>query len=153
MEIRRVVRRVLWVIVLVGAFAGGAACDRLVAPDSPEAMAAEIMSPFCPGRTLASCPSSSANELQAEIAGRLRRGETREAIVADLRTRYGAVIDGAPPAEGVGLMLRVAPFIVGILILWVLSRFARISALPELTPPVADPGRRQQLEDDLADLD
>lgn len=139
-----------WVLLVL---AGASGCGRLVGPDTPETMAAEIMSPFCPGRTLASCPSSAANELQAEIAGRLRTGESRDAIVADLRTRYGAVIDGAPPAQGVGMLLRIAPFIVGVMILWLLSRLARVRALPEPQPVAASAAQRQQLEDDLSDLD
>jgi cytochrome c-type biogenesis protein CcmH/NrfF len=107
----------------------------------------------CPGRTLATCPSLAADDLQAEIATRLKAGDTREQIMKDLERKYGTVVLGAPPAEGVGLLLRTVPFLVGLGIVWLLSRLASVRRdAPETVPPT-DSRLMAQLDDDLSDLD
>ncbi len=146
MGLGRWMGRGLLVVVMLGA-----GCAE--APPTSEQMAKEIMSPFCPGRTLATCPSLAADDLQAEIATRLKAGDTREQIMKDLEAKYGTVVLGAPPAEGVGLLLRTAPFIVGLGIVWLLSRLASVRRdVPESVPPT-DSRLMAQLDDDLSDLD
>lgn len=65
-------------------------------------LSAELMSPFCPGRTLASCPSPQAAELIQWMVVQEAGGATREQVIASLIEDYGEEILGAPPAEGVG---------------------------------------------------
>lgn len=142
----RSMTRVLFLVAILGA-----GCAE--APPTSEQMAKDIMSPFCPGRTLATCPSLAADDLQAEIATRLKAGDTREQIMKDLEAKYGTVVLGAPPAEGVGLLLRTVPFLVGLGIVWLLSRLASVRRDVAETVPPADSRLTAQLDDDLADLD
>jgi len=79
-------------------------------------LAGELMSPFCPGRTLASCPSPQAAELVQWMVLQEAAGATQEEVVANLVDRYGEEILGAPPAKGITLWAYVFPvlgFVVG----------------------------------------
>ena len=88
------------------------------------ALSHEIMSPYCPGMTLANCPSEAAAQLRTEIAGRFRAGESRAAIVDGLVGRFGDTIRGTPRPRGVALFLWVVPGLVGAAIVWALIRSA-----------------------------
>ncbi|MFO0689001.1 MAG: cytochrome c-type biogenesis protein CcmH [Myxococcota bacterium] len=67
------------------------------------------MSPFCPGRTLASCPSPQAGELIQWIATQGGGGRLRDEVIAILVERHGEEILGAPPAKGITLWAYVFP--------------------------------------------
>ena len=69
----------------------------------------ELMSPFCPGRTLSSCPSPQAAELVQWIVTQEAAGATREEVLEVLVERYGEEILGAPPAKGITLWAYVFP--------------------------------------------
>lgn len=73
------------------------------------ALAHELMSPFCPGRTLAACPSEQATELRQWILLQEAAGATREDVIAVLESRYGDVIKSSPEAEGWGLAAWLLP--------------------------------------------
>ena len=72
-------------------------------------LASELMSPFCPGRTVASCPSPQASELIQWIQVQEAAGATKEEVVGMLIERFGEEIQGAPPAEGITLWAYVFP--------------------------------------------
>ena len=72
-------------------------------------LAGELMSPFCPGRSLASCPSPQAAEMIQWIATQEAAGVTREAVIAILVERHGEEILGAPPARGITLWAYIFP--------------------------------------------
>lgn len=74
-------------------------------------LAGELMSPFCPGRTLAACPSPQAGELIQWIALQEAAGATRDEVVAQLIERHGEEILGAPPARGITLWAYVFPIL------------------------------------------
>ena len=79
-------------------------------------LAGNLMSPYCPGRTLASCPSPQAAELVQWIVVQEAAGATREEVVEMLIERFGEEILGAPPAKGITLwayLLPVLGFVVG----------------------------------------
>ena len=61
-----------------------------------------VMSPYCPGRLLADCPSSAAFELRAEILGRLESGESDADVERDPYGKFGDSIRAVPPAMGWG---------------------------------------------------
>ncbi len=93
-----------------------------------------LMSPFCPGRLIANCPSSAAAELREKIRGQLAQGATVEEITNDLYATYGDGIRSMPEATGFGLLAWAAPgafFVVAgvFLALWIRST-ARKSAPP-----------------------
>src|SRR6185369_2733652 len=68
-----------------------------------------VMSPFCPGLTLAACPSAAAVSLRADILRRLEDGQPREAIISDLVATYGDRIRGTPDPSGIALLLWILP--------------------------------------------
>ena len=70
-----------------------------------------VMSPFCPGRTLLACPSEEAGVLRKEIASMLRDGKSRPEIEAVLVSRYGEDVRGMPRLEGFGAVAWLTPFI------------------------------------------
>ena len=80
----------------------------------------EIMSPFCPGRALADCPTEAADELRSEICLRLDSGETKASILEDIIKKYGEQFRAAPKREGFGMFAYLIPallFISGIVII------------------------------------
>ena len=92
--------------------------------DEPEPWAyqlwRETMSPYCPGRTLADCPSSQADTLRLWIQLQEAAGRTREDVEAELIERYGDAILSAPRAQGLGLAAYLLPglaFVAGGLLL------------------------------------
>lgn len=92
----------------------------------------ELMSPFCPGRTLSSCPSPQASELVQWIVTQEAAGTTREEILEILIERYGEEILGAPPAEGITLWAYIFP-VAGFVIFGCIAFFTlrRIVGEPE----------------------
>ena len=79
------------------------------APDWAYAMAHELMSPYCPGRTLAECPSPQATELRFWILTQAAAGVSEEDVREMLAERFGDILLAAPRAEGWGLSAYVVP--------------------------------------------
>ena len=52
-------------------------------------IAAEMPSPYCPGRSISSCPTEAARELEDDILGMAKQGKDREQIEAALVARFG----------------------------------------------------------------
>jgi cytochrome c-type biogenesis protein CcmH len=103
------------------------ATGAIAADEEPWAydLAADLMSPYCPGRTLASCPSPQAAELVQWMALQEAAGASREEVVAILVDRFGEEILGAPPAKGITLWAYVFPvlgFVVGGVLAFVVLR-------------------------------
>ena len=63
-------------------------------------LAHDLMSPFCPGRTLAACPSPQSDQLRQWILFQAAAGQTLEELEATLYERFGDVLLSAPRAEG-----------------------------------------------------
>jgi cytochrome c-type biogenesis protein CcmH/NrfF len=100
-------------------------------------LAHELMSPFCPGRTLAACTSPQAAELRQWILLQEASGATREEVIANLEGRFGEVIKSEPKAEGWGLaawLLPIAASVIGAGLVALVLR--RMTARPG-TPAVA----------------
>lgn len=72
----------------------------------------ELMSPFCPGVTVAECPSSQARSLEAWIVVQADSGRSKDEVLADLYDRYGDQVRAAPRAEGFGLAAYLVPIAV-----------------------------------------
>lgn len=76
-----------------------------------EALAHDIaqrtMSPFCPGRTLADCPSGNATEWRQDIRAMLKQGMSPAQIQQVLNKRAGENLTGAPESS-LGWALPVA---------------------------------------------
>lgn len=108
-------------------------------------LAGELMSPFCPGRTLASCPSPQAGELIQWIATQEAAGVSRDEVISMLVERHGEEILGAPPAKGITLWAYVFPVLgfvaFGGIAAVVLSRIVAVKTVAagcEERPPASD---------------
>ncbi len=114
------------------------------------------MSPVCPGRTLATCPSSQAADLKDEIRAKLAAGVSPDSIRVGLFDEYGEVVRATPPASGFGLLAWLVPgmvFLVGALAL--MRRFGRMrtaAGTGAARPAEMDPESRQRVQDELARL-
>ena len=82
---------------------GAAGRGRARADRAEEAWAstspATSMSPYCPGRALAECPSPQADQLRLWILEQARAGASREQVEAQLFQTFGTTLQ-APRAEG-----------------------------------------------------
>jgi cytochrome c-type biogenesis protein CcmH/NrfF len=105
-----------------------------VAARETPALAREIidgsMSPYCPGLTLAACPSPSADSLRLAIIARVNQGESKAHLMADLEQSYGAAIRATPSTTGFGLVGWAVPgvaFLIAALVVYRWLRRATIS--------------------------
>jgi cytochrome c-type biogenesis protein CcmH/NrfF len=122
-----------------------------------------LMSPFCPGLTLTTCPSVYAETLRVSVRERLDAGEAPDSIVESLVAAFGEGIRGAPRAAGLGLVLWVLPAIVlgvgGIAVLWWLrTRTVRATTVPsqghcDVAGPGLAPGDLARLEAELRNVE
>ena len=153
--------------VLVLGFCAGTASAIEGAPPWSYAMAHDLMSPYCPGRTLAECPSPQATDLRFWILTQAAAGVSEADVRMMLAERFGDVLLAAPRAEGWGLTAYVVPiafFVIGgpvvVLILRRLTTGSHAAAALGAEPvsvnesasdSVIDPDLERQLESDLGD--
>lgn len=72
-------------------------------------MVDELMSPYCPGRTLRSCPSPQAGELIVWIETQEAEGRGEDEVYAQLLSEFGDEIRQAPTASGFGFTAYAVP--------------------------------------------
>ncbi len=144
--------------VALGVLLLGLALPATADPAEPEGWAYELwhelMSPFCPGRNLADCPSPQAESLRAWILVQEATGRSQADVETELLERYGDVILSAPRAEGIGLAAYAIPalaFVVGGV--WV-GVFLRRSTHAGAAPPgplaeALDPELARLVDEDL----
>lgn len=115
-------------LALLPMIAFAATPENLKTAAETEAIAATVMSPYCPGRLLRDCPSGQAAQLKTDIHNRLEAGESSTQIIDDLIAKFGEELRAAPKAEGFGLLAWVTPFfflIAGMIIAFVWLRGRR----------------------------
>lgn len=85
-----------------------------------QSLSNDLMSPYCPGRTIAACPSPQARQLEDHILAEAQAGKSREDIEAALVQRFGDDIVGYRPqpvllygSALVGLLALVAVVVTG----------------------------------------
>src|SRR5262245_47420006 len=106
------------------------ACNPAEDPESVRArtaheLARDLMSPYCPGRTLAECPSPDALAVREEIRTALRNGESPDAIRTRIEARFGDQVVGVP-REKMGWALPILALAAGAMVLvFVLRRAVR----------------------------
>ena len=115
----------------------------------------DLMSPFCPGRTLSACPSPQADELRMWVIVQEASGRSREDVEAELYERYGEVLRAAPLAEGFGLTAYAFPVIAflagGVVVAVFLRRQTRAVADPAPSAPASDPELESAIDRELED--
>jgi cytochrome c-type biogenesis protein CcmH/NrfF len=134
--------------VLIPVLLGALLCVPMLAADARGEEAGwsyemwnDLMSPYCPGRTLADCPSDQ------EASGR-----SAEDVHAEVLAAFGDVVRQAPLPEGLGLAAYVIPILLflagGGLVAVFLRKQTRASARP--APVVAvDPELQRELDDEI----
>jgi periplasmic copper chaperone A len=69
----------------------------------------DLLSPYCPGLSLATCPSPQADSLRKAIAVRFNDGEPISTITESLVAHYGPNIRGSPTMDGFGAAAFLVP--------------------------------------------
>jgi cytochrome c-type biogenesis protein CcmH len=105
-------------------------------------LARDLMSPFCPGRTLADCSSPDAGAVREEIRQALGAGESPASVRARIEARFGDRVVGVP-RERTGWLLPIAALVAGAGVLALVIRRA-------LQPPVASAPIPPEVERELA---
>ena len=120
--------------------------------DVANAVAQEVMSPYCPGVTLHDCPSSSAQEMREEIAAWARAGMTKSEIIGRLEDEFGSSIRAVPRGTG-GLFAWLLPagaLAAGFAAAWVLARrWSRRRPEVAAPAPTASPEAAARLNAEL----
>ena len=115
------------------------------------------MSPFCPGLTLADCPSPNAFTMRGDIERRLKNGESRQAIVDELVKTYGAQILADPSDTPIGSIVWGVPFALSALaaagLAFFLRRATRNRTKEAVDTPAESPQMRSRVDEELAALD
>jgi cytochrome c-type biogenesis protein CcmH/NrfF len=144
------VRGILLALALLcAASASGAAPDSWAVE-----LERELMSPYCPGRSLVECPSPQATELRMWIHAQEQAGVPREEVEARLYQEFGDTLRHAPRAEGWGLWAYLVPGIAmlagGALVVWFLGRSRRsVSEEPPAPPPLRDAELEREVDREL----
>ncbi|MCX4244568.1 cytochrome c-type biogenesis protein CcmH [Paraliomyxa miuraensis] len=117
----------------------------------------DLMSPYCPGRTISSCPSDRARDLEQRILTEAKAGKSRDDIEQGLVRDFGPEIRGY---EGSPVLL-YGSLVTGLVVLVVLvmagRRWARrpVLAGAAVAAAGASPTRAEldRLEDALDEVD
>ena len=152
-------RALLCVCALLFALSAPAAAEESAPIDAAPAWAYDLpndlLSPFCPGRSLADCPSPDAASLRMWILVQAAAGRTRTDVEAELLERYGEMIRSAPKAEGIGAAAYWMPAAVfaagGALVVWFLRRATRRGAANEAVLRPLDPDVERKLDELLGE--
>lgn len=120
----------------------------------------EVMSPFCPGRTLSACTSGQAETLRMWILVQAAAGRSREDVHDELVAKYGDVVLSAPRPEGFGVTAYALPALFflggGLIVAFYLIRHTRTlaaesaEAAPQAPPPPLDPEIERRIDEELA---
>ena len=115
-----------------------------------------VMSPFCPGMTLATCPSSQAAVLRDDIRAQLARGATTDEVLDELYATWGEDVLGPRSALGAGLLAWLVPALAIViagagLLAWV-RRSSRQDEARVPTGGGLDQAEQERLERELAQL-
>ena len=116
-----------------------------------------VMSPYCPGRTLATCGSSAAETLRLEIKRDLRSGLPAADVENALYRRFGNSIRGVPEARGVGLIAWVAPPVLLLagavwLVTWLRGHSRSTADEASVAPEEPSHELLDRLDDELAEM-
>ena len=71
-----------------------------------------ILSPFCPGRSLADCPSEQASALKDKIKSELVAGKNKEVILDEIIKEYGEQFRAAPKMSGWNSLAWLIPILI-----------------------------------------
>ena len=110
------------------------------------AFSQQVMSPFCPGRTLTDCPSPDATALRAEIRRQFELGVSEESVRRALEARYGDTVVGLPRSALAWLLPILALAAGAVLLGFTALRLSR----PRSAAPAAPAAPAHEVEAQLA---
>jgi cytochrome c-type biogenesis protein CcmH/NrfF len=152
-----VLARSLFAALLALALAAPAALAEETEPEGwAYAYFNEVMSPFCPGRTLSACTSGQAETLRMWILVQAAAGRSRDEVHAELIEKYGDVVLSAPRPEGFGVTAYALPALFflggGLIVALYLKRQTRTAsdAPPAVPAPPIDPEIERRIDDEFA---
>jgi cytochrome c-type biogenesis protein CcmH/NrfF len=122
-------------------------------------IAAEMPSPYCPGRSIASCPSGYARELEDDILGLAKQGKDRDEIESILVQRFGQEKMGKAQQTEVVIAIVIAAIIGLVAIVFAARKWLRPAPGRAIAVPNAGPlakvsaAELDQLEDALDEID
>ena len=113
----------------------------------------QLMSPYCPGRSLTECPSPQATELRLWIQAQEQAGVPRADVEARLFQQFGEQLRQAPRVEGWGLWAYLVPggalLAGGAVVAAFLRRQAAAGAAPPPARAPSDPELERQIDREL----
>ncbi len=114
----------------------------------------DLMSPYCPGRSLIECPSPQATELRLWIQAQEQAGVPRASVEERLLQQFGDELRQSPRAEGWGLLAYLVPggalLAGGVFVVGFLRRQGR-SPAPAPVVGAADPELAREVDRELAE--
>lgn len=134
----------------------GAPTDTSAAESLSRDLAQEMPSPYCPGRSIASCPSGLARELEDDIYQAALAGQSREEIEATLVSRFGRSKMGYEQSTEVFVVVTLLALAAVAAIVTLGRRWAArgAQAVPAASTSDAATGSAQRLsQDELDDLE
>jgi len=142
-------------VVCIGVWAAPASAEIVQEPQGwAYKLPHDLMSPFCPGRTLAACTSPQAESLRTWLIVQEAAGRSRDEVEAELFERYGDVLRPAPRAEGFGITAYVFPMLAflagGVIVVVFLLRQTRAAATPASLAQPPDPELERIIDQELA---
>ena len=99
----------------------------------------ELMSPYCPGRSLIECPSPQATELRLWIQAQEKAGVSRSDVEKRMFEQFGEQLRQEPQARGWGLAAYLVPGAALLAGGAVVVAFLRRQGGPPPAPPPAAP--------------
>jgi cytochrome c-type biogenesis protein CcmH len=160
MKCKGIVAVLLLGAVLLGATSSGARAQDATSALDAQAyqMYQQVLSPFCPGRSLNDCPSSKAHELKLEMRQKLEQGAAPETIIEDVFAKFGEQYRAVPSYAGFGKLVWWVPggfLLAGVAIIAVLARGKRRNAPEKATQSDAtlSDEMRRAIERELESLD
>jgi cytochrome c-type biogenesis protein CcmH len=108
----------------------------------------QVLSPFCPGRSLNDCPSSKAHDLKDEMRQRLEQGVPPQEIIEEVFARFGDQYRAVPHYTGFGKLVWWVPLsfvAIGALLIVLLARGKQRKDAETKAPrvsPLSDEQRR-----------
>jgi cytochrome c-type biogenesis protein CcmH len=155
MSARQLVRTAL-VVVAAGLLVTSPAPGQQAIDKAASEIFGTVMSPFCPGMTIATCPSSQAAELRDEIRAKLAAGATKDEVLDELYAEWGEEVLGPRSATGMGLLAWLVPalaIVVGAagLTMWLRVSSSRVRTAGSSGESI-DPKAELRLREELARL-
>jgi cytochrome c-type biogenesis protein CcmH/NrfF len=133
--------------------------EELQAEELTRDIAAEMPSPYCPGRSISSCPTEAARELEDDILDLAKEGKDREQIELVLVARFGEEKMGKAHENEVLVGVIVGAVLALGVILYTARKWLRpasvavSTAAPAATLAGATPSELDRLEEELDELD